>query len=74
MFCHLDQGVLIFRVGLRHRASWDRNPRDTGAAVSLYPKRWSDQTGLWTMVCRKLKRHKRLQWLRHIEAEMVIGI
>lgn len=49
MFGHLDQGVLIFGVGLRHRSGWDGTPRDVSTAVALHPERWGDQTNLWTV-------------------------
>lgn len=48
MFCHLNQSVLIFRVWLRHRSGWDRTSWDAGAAITLHPERWSDQTCVWT--------------------------
>lgn len=49
VFCHLDQGVLIFRVWLRYRSGWDKALRDNGTSIALHTERWTDQTSLWTM-------------------------
>lgn len=71
MFCHLDQGVLIFRMGLRYRSGWDRTPWDTGTSITLHTEGWSDQTSPWTVACGRWKRDKRIYWLRKREKEMV---
>lgn len=54
MFCHLDQRVLILRVGLRHRSGRYRTPRDR-IGITLHSKRRGDQS----LACRRM-RHERL--------------
>lgn len=53
VFCHLDQGILIFRVGLGDRSGWDVTLRDTCTSITLHAERWGDQTSLWTAACRR---------------------
>lgn len=60
VLCHLDQGVLIFRMGLRYRSDRDGNPWDTGTAVTLHTERRKDETGLWTVTCIYYETNKSL--------------
>lgn len=56
MFCHLDQGVLIFRMGLRSRSGWDRTFRYTCTAVTSHTEGWSDQTSLQAVTWKRQKK------------------
>lgn len=47
VFCHLDQCVLIIRVGLRDRPSQDNTLWDAGASIAFHTEGWGDQTPLW---------------------------
>lgn len=63
VFCHLDEGVLIFRVGLGNRTGWDMTLRDTCTSITLHAERWGDQTRLWTAACRRWRSDEKLYWL-----------
>lgn len=56
VFCHLDQAVLIFRVGLRHRSGWHRPLWDSGTSITFHTERWGDQSHRWTVACRRMKK------------------
>lgn len=71
VFCHLDQGILIFRVGLGDRSGWGMTLRDTWTSITLHAERWGDQTSLWTAACRRWRSDEKLYWL--IEKHIIKG-